>query len=71
MWDDPIVAEVRRMREQLAAQFRFDVKAIFEDLRKRQTALGDRVVSRQRSAESANTSPGGVSAAQPFEPAEK
>ena len=46
MWDDPIVAEVRRVREQLAAEFGFDAKAIFEDLRKRQT-LGDRLVSRK------------------------
>jgi len=44
MWEDPIVAEVRRTREELAAAFEFDVKAIFADLRKRQTALGARLV---------------------------
>lgn len=44
MWEDPIVAEVHRTREELAAKFDFDVKAIFADLRKRQVALGSRLV---------------------------
>jgi hypothetical protein len=47
MWEDPIVAEVRRVREGLSGQFNFDVRAIFADLRKRQTALGPRLVRRQ------------------------
>jgi hypothetical protein len=42
MWEDPIVQEIRREREKLAAQFNFDVDAIFEDLRKRQSTLGER-----------------------------
>jgi hypothetical protein len=45
MWDDPIVAEVRRVREELSARFDFDPKAIFEDMRTRQAALGERLVS--------------------------
>lgn len=44
MWQDPIVAEVHQAREKLSAPFDFDVKAIFADLRKRQTALGARLV---------------------------
>ncbi len=44
MWEDPIVAEVHRAREERAAKFDFDVKAIFADLRKRQTAPGARLV---------------------------
>ncbi len=48
MWEDPIVAEVRRTREQLAARFGFDVKAIFDDLRNRQAVLGNRLVSRDK-----------------------
>lgn len=44
MWEDPIVAEIHRTREELAAAFDFDVKAIFADLRKRQAALGARLV---------------------------
>ena len=53
MWEDPIVAEVHRIREQLAAQFNFDVTAMFADMRKRQAALGSRLVSRKPSAEPA------------------
>lgn len=44
MWDDPIVAEVRRVREGLAAKFAFDPKAIFADMRDRQSTLGERLV---------------------------
>ena len=53
MWDDPIVAEVRRTREQLSERFGFDVKAIFDDLRSRQATLGNRLVSRKKQAGSA------------------
>jgi hypothetical protein len=40
---DPIVAEVRRVRDELARKFNYDVHAIFEDLRKREgeTVTGD------------------------------
>ena len=55
MWEDPIVAEVRRIREELAARFNSDVKAIFADMRKRQAALGPRMVSREKHAEPAGT----------------
>jgi len=48
MWEDPIVAEVHRARAELAAAFDFDVKAIFADLRKRQVALGSRLVHPQK-----------------------
>ena len=44
MWEDPIVADVHRTREKLAAEYDFDVKAIFADLRKRQASLGGRLV---------------------------
>jgi hypothetical protein len=43
-WEDPIVAEVRRIREDLAAKFNFDVPAIFADIRARQASAGDRLV---------------------------
>jgi len=33
---DPIVAEVRRVRDELARKFNYDVLAICEDLRRRQ-----------------------------------
>ena len=44
MWEDPIVAEVHRTREMLAAKFNFDIDAIFADMQKRQATLGDRLV---------------------------
>ena len=46
--DDPIVAEVRRAREEYAAKFNFDLRLIFDDLKHReQEALraGHTVVS--------------------------
>ena len=42
---DPIVAEVRRVREELAAKHGFDLKAIFAAARKRQAKSGHKVVS--------------------------
>ena len=51
MWEDPIVAEVRDIREKLAAKFGFDVKAIFADLRKRQGSLGGRLIPQKKQAE--------------------
>jgi hypothetical protein len=51
MWEDPIVADVHRTREQLAAEHDFDVKAIFADLRKRQASLGGRLVPQKKRAE--------------------
>lgn len=37
MNNDPIVEEVRRVRDELARRFDYDVHAIFADLRKRQS----------------------------------
>ena len=51
MWEDPIVAEVHRSREKLAAQYNFDVSAFFSGLRKRQAALRGRLVPQQKGAE--------------------
>jgi hypothetical protein len=48
MWEDPIVADVHRIREQLSAAYGFDVNAIFADLRKRQSALGTRLVPQKK-----------------------
>ncbi len=53
MWEDSIVAEVRRTKEELAARFNYDVKAIFADLRKCQASMGMRVVSPKKQAASA------------------
>ena len=51
MWEDPIVAEVHRTREKLAAEYNFDVTAFFADLRKRQASLGARLVPQKKRAE--------------------
>jgi len=51
MWEDPIVEEVHRTREKLAAEYGFDIKAIFADLRKRQVSLGSRLVPQKKRAE--------------------
>jgi hypothetical protein len=51
VWEDPIVAEVHRIREMLAARFHFDVDAIFADMQTRQAALGDGLVSPRTRAE--------------------
>jgi len=36
MWEDPIVTEVRHIREELAERYNFDVSAIFTEIRSRQ-----------------------------------
>ncbi len=49
MWQDPIVSEVRQIREQLAAQqHNFDVSKIFAEMRKRQSTLGPRLIRREK-----------------------
>ena len=63
MWEDPIVTEVRKVREQLARQFDFDVHLIFTDLRKRQIQLGSRLVLRQRGAKAEQAAPPGQDSA--------
>jgi len=37
MREDPIVEEVRKRREENAARFEFDVRAVAEDARKRES----------------------------------
>jgi hypothetical protein len=45
MWRDPIVEEVRRIREDYAARFNFDLQAMHRDLKARQDTSGRKVVS--------------------------
>lgn len=52
MITDPIVDEVRAIREELAAKFNFDIRKIVEDARRRQATSQSRIVSYQRPAES-------------------
>ena len=53
MWEDPIVAEVHRTRQKRAAEYNFDIAAFFAGLRKRQAALGARLVHPKKRTEPA------------------
>ena len=43
--EDPIVAEVRRVREELAARFNYDLHAICENARRQEATSGRQYVS--------------------------
>jgi hypothetical protein len=45
MREDPIVSEVRRFRDERAAKFGYNLRAIAEDARKREQQGGRQVVS--------------------------
>jgi hypothetical protein len=48
MWNDPIVEEVRRVREDYVARFNFDIAAMLDDIKKREIeakAQGKKYVS--------------------------
>lgn len=42
---DPIVEEVRRIRDEYAKRFDYDLKAIVADLRRKEDAHGEQLVS--------------------------
>ena len=45
MLKDPIVEEVRRIRDELSARFDYNIEAIVENARKEQKASGRKTVS--------------------------
>jgi len=45
MWRDPIVEQIRQLRQQYAARFHHDLTAICQDLRERQTVGNRKVVT--------------------------
>lgn len=45
MWTDPIVEELHKIREEHAKTFNYDLKAIFEDLKKQERQSGVTYVS--------------------------
>jgi hypothetical protein len=47
MIDDPIVEEIRNIRDQLSKKFNYDIEAIFRDAQKRQTLSKRKVVTRK------------------------
>jgi hypothetical protein len=42
---DPIVAEARKARDEIVKRFNYDLRAIFEDARKREAESGHRIAS--------------------------
>ena len=44
-WSDPIVDEVRRVRDAYAARFNYDLRAIYRDLKEREKRSGRMLVS--------------------------
>jgi len=67
MYNDPIVNEIREIRERLSKKHNFEVGAIFDDIRKRQTSLGSRLVchEKKRSAEQSASPDRGSAALHP------
>ena len=45
MWQDPIVGEVRKARQDHAKKFGYDMKAIYDDLKSTEQLGGRKVVS--------------------------
>ncbi|MBR8835825.1 MAG: hypothetical protein DSM106950_17850 [Stigonema ocellatum SAG 48.90 = DSM 106950] len=45
MWQDEIVEEIHRIREEYAKSFNYDLDAIFTDLQNKQAQSGREVVS--------------------------
>nr|VFJ47089.1 MAG: hypothetical protein BECKFM1743C_GA0114222_100416 [Candidatus Kentron sp. FM]VFJ48927.1 MAG: hypothetical protein BECKFM1743A_GA0114220_1006412 [Candidatus Kentron sp. FM]VFK08233.1 MAG: hypothetical protein BECKFM1743B_GA0114221_1006311 [Candidatus Kentron sp. FM] len=46
--NDPIVEEIRRVRDEHARRFDYDLAAICNDIRKQQSRYGDRVIRLRR-----------------------
>ena len=44
-WSDPIVDEIRRVRDAYAARFNYDLRAIFRDLKEQEKRGGRKIVS--------------------------
>jgi hypothetical protein len=44
-WSDPIVDEVRRVRDTYAARFNYDLRAIYRDLKAQENRSGRKIVS--------------------------
>lgn len=45
MWKDPIVEEVRQIREEHAAEFEYDLQAIYQDIKAQEIKSGRTFVS--------------------------
>ena len=45
IWSDPIVAEVRRIRDAYAARFNYNLRAMYLDLKEQEKRSGRKTVS--------------------------
>lgn len=45
MWQDPIVEEIHKIRNQHAREFNFDLQAIYDDLKEQESKSGRKVIS--------------------------
>ncbi len=45
MWTDPIVEEIHKIRQEHAAKFDYDLRAIVRDYQRRQKLSGKKIVS--------------------------
>jgi hypothetical protein len=45
MWDDPMVEETHQLRDEYAALFNYDLRAIYLDLKKKERQHAEKVVS--------------------------
>jgi hypothetical protein len=45
LWRDPIVEEIRRIREEHAARFNYDIDAIAADIKRQEQENADRLVT--------------------------
>jgi hypothetical protein len=45
MWKDEIVEEVRKVRDEYAAKFNYDLDAIYEDIKKQEKQTRRKVIS--------------------------
>jgi hypothetical protein len=45
MWNDEIVEEIRRMRDEYAARFNYDLVMIYDDLKEQQTHTEHKIIS--------------------------
>jgi len=58
MWEDPIVAEVRKVREEHSTKFNYDLLAIYRDLKEQEKRSGRTFVSYpSRPCKSVNKAP--------------
>lgn len=55
MWNDPIVEETRRIRDELAARFNYDVRALGQYYQSQQTAESRVIIKRAPKGETGET----------------